>query len=490
MGKLYISDSTNKHRISKMFGKGLLVKVCRNIYISKNDIDDLPEIISQNILTIFTILNVRGNVAYSTALTYPEADNNTYILTSGRIKNITLEGFGFIKVYKANEREANKKHMIPIQGADGCFLPFPSRGILENFSKRKFDAKKISKELGKKKIKKIIELCQGDITKVDKFIENIKLVSKDVGFKDECDEVLEIVSQYSEEFMQNFKGYKYDVKRLDKLKEFKKILLQHDFNNVPTIDYFNERIVENLSFFESYFSNYIEGTKFTIDEAVNIMINKTSYDRHKDGNDILKHRELTKNETMLFDLSSEEAFLRTLKSTHLELLSHRGEIAGTFKEKNNQAGDRVFVLVDLVEGTLREAYQLVKGMPTVAKAILLTIAFLETHPFEDGNGRLGRLLMNSILKADGYQRIIVPTVLREDYILGLKSFTINSNYKALIRLFEKLFDVNGIINYDNKIEFLIEFLDGKNAFADSSDGNWGEARQEQYEMEEEFNFLL
>ena len=81
--------------------------------------------------------------------------------------------------------------------------------------------------------------------------------------------------------------------------------------------------------------------------------------------------------------------------------------------------------------------------------------------------------MNFILQSDGYKRLIIPTVFREDYIMGLKSFTLNSDYKALLRLFERLFDINASIDYDDSIENLILFLDRENAFSDSANGLWG-----------------
>ena len=41
---------------------------------------------------------------------------------------------------------------------------------------------------------------------------------------------------------------------------------------------------------------------------------------------------------------------------------------------------------------------------------------VDIHPFEDGNGRTARLLMNLILINKGYQIISIPPVLRQEYI--------------------------------------------------------------------------
>ena len=42
--------------------------------------------------------------------------------------------------------------------------------------------------------------------------------------------------------------------------------------------------------------------------------------------------------------------------------------------------------------------------------------FVFIHPFIDGNGRLSRLLMNTVLIQDGYMLAVIPPVLRQEYI--------------------------------------------------------------------------
>jgi fido (protein-threonine AMPylation protein) len=42
------------------------------------------------------------------------------------------------------------------------------------------------------------------------------------------------------------------------------------------------------------------------------------------------------------------------------------------------------------------------------------------HPFTDGNGRVARLMMNAELSAIGACRIVIPTVLRNEYVAGLR----------------------------------------------------------------------
>ncbi len=46
--------------------------------------------------------------------------------------------------------------------------------------------------------------------------------------------------------------------------------------------------------------------------------------------------------------------------------------------------------------------------------------FVFIHPFIDGNGRVARLLMNLALLQEGYNIVIIPPILRNEYILNLE----------------------------------------------------------------------
>lgn len=46
--------------------------------------------------------------------------------------------------------------------------------------------------------------------------------------------------------------------------------------------------------------------------------------------------------------------------------------------------------------------------------------FVFIHPFKDGNGRLARLIMNTVLIQCGYLLVIIPPILRSEYIALLE----------------------------------------------------------------------
>ena len=47
----------------------------------------------------------------------------------------------------------------------------------------------------------------------------------------------------------------------------------------------------------------------------------------------------------------------------------------------------------------------------------------DVHPFNDGNGRIARVMMNAELVATGATTIIIPTVFRDDYLQALRALT-------------------------------------------------------------------
>jgi Fic family protein len=51
------------------------------------------------------------------------------------------------------------------------------------------------------------------------------------------------------------------------------------------------------------------------------------------------------------------------------------------------------------------------------------VLITECHPFDDGNGRVARIVSNGILTADGQVRILIPTLYRNNYLAGLAGFS-------------------------------------------------------------------
>jgi Fic family protein len=70
------------------------------------------------------------------------------------------------------------------------------------------------------------------------------------------------------------------------------------------------------------------------------------------------------------------------------------------------------------------------------RAIFVMFLVSEVHPFADGNGRVARIMMNAELVAAGENRIIVPTVYRNNYLMALKALSQNGITGALVRMLD------------------------------------------------------
>lgn len=61
------------------------------------------------------------------------------------------------------------------------------------------------------------------------------------------------------------------------------------------------------------------------------------------------------------------------------------------------------------------------------RVVLGHFMFVYIHPYSDGNGRIGRFLMNAMLASGGYPWIIVPVDKRQDYMAALEQASVGQN---------------------------------------------------------------
>jgi hypothetical protein len=218
----------------------------------------------------------------------------------------------------------------------------------------------------------------------------------------------------------------------------------------------------NKAFFESYFSNYIEGTTFEVEEAEEIVFDgKIPPKRPKDGHDILGTFALVSDPNEMRKVPKDaEEFLRSLRERHRRFLGARPEVnPGVFKEKANRAGDTHFVDPGLVEGTLRQGFARYRELPPgLPRAIFMMFLVAEVHPFTDGNGRIARVQMNAELFSQGLGTIIVPTVYRDDYLKALRGITRRDRADLLIRMLDRAqeFSLLDFSDYPKVLRYLRE----------------------------------
>jgi len=228
-----------------------------------------------------------------------------------------------------------------------------------------------------------------------------------------------------------------------------------------------------LPFFEAYFSNFIEGTEFTVDEAKEIVYaDKVPFGRSEDAHDIMGTFQVASDDAEMMRLARDSReFIDLLRSRHAIILAARPDKhPGELKGRSNQAGSTVFVDPDLVEGTLVEGFGRLSDLDTPWERSVLTMFMVsEIHPFDDGNGRLARLMMNSELVAAKQVRTIVPTVFREDYLGALRRLSRQDDPEVLVKAMRFANDWTARIDFSDFDEAMSQMA-GTNAFEVPRDG--------------------
>lgn len=204
------------------------------------------------------------------------------------------------------------------------------------------------------------------------------------------------------------------------------------------------------AFYEAYFSNYIEGTTFTVGEARAIVYDgAVPAGRTADSHDVVgTYRIVADPDEMSRAATAADEFLGSLQSRHATLMGGRPHLAGLYKTQPNQAGQTLFVDPALVEGTLREGWRRRAELDTAwERAVYMMFLVSEVHPFVDGNGRIARVMMNSELVAGGQSKIIVPTGFRSEYLAALRRLSREHDPSVLIKAIRFLHDYTSQIDW-------------------------------------------
>ena len=269
-------------------------------------------------------------------------------------------------------------------------------------------------------------------------------------------------------------GEPLDVNRIEQFESLYAELATQEFPDYKDKN-LTPQAYKNFAFFESYFSNFIEGTEFTVDEAKQIITTSMPVPaRDEDSHDVLgTYQIVSSKEEMSIYPTDESHFLKLLRERHAILLNARkSKNPGQFKDKNNSAGNTEFVDWQLVTGTLKKGFEWYSLLQhPFAKAAYMMFLVSEVHPFLDGNGRMARVMMNVELNSKGLSKIIIPTVYREDYMLSLKKLTKTKESDAYVRMLSKAWEFSSTIT-DENLEDMENYLSSCNAFSFPSEGHY------------------
>jgi Fic family protein len=72
------------------------------------------------------------------------------------------------------------------------------------------------------------------------------------------------------------------------------------------------------------------------------------------------------------------------------------------------------------------------------RVVLGHFVFVYIHPYVDGNGRIGRFLMNTMIVAGGYPWTIIPVERRADYMAALESASVGLDIRPFAAFLAEL----------------------------------------------------
>jgi len=83
---------------------------------------------------------------------------------------------------------------------------------------------------------------------------------------------------------------------------------------------------------------------------------------------------------------------------------------------------------DAVRDCMPALFDLLSREPEPSVRVVLGhFVFVCIHPYIDGNGRIGRFLMNVMLASGGYPWTIIPLELRDDYMQALEAASVRQD---------------------------------------------------------------
>lgn len=444
-------DSNTSKQISKWVKDGTLKKLAPRVYTSR--VNDNPEaIVKRNLFAIAGHLFPGILVSHRSAFEFEPTKTGKFFLTYSHYRKVQLPGIS-LEIMSGPSPMAGDNQLAP-----GLFVSSQARAYLENLQQSRKpgpDSKTLTLPEIEEKIERIIRVREE--SGINLIRDEAKLIAEQLKMEAEFEKFTKLVSAVlntnpthklsSPIAIARKFGKPYDPERLTLFTTLFKAL-NEPFESRPDKN-LDAVSFKNFAFFEAYFSNYIEGTEFEVDEAKEIVSSgKPLPTRDEDSHDILgSYKIMSDRQGLSLTPSNPEELVQILQYRHQVMLSSRVKAnPGQFKDKNNRAGTTTFVDSELVRGTLIQSFDLYNNLQEpFAKAVYMHFMISEVHPFLDGNGRISRVMMNAELAKADQTRIIIPTVYREDYIGAVKKLTKQQDPSPYIRMMNRAWQFSASI---------------------------------------------
>ena len=260
----------------------------------------------------------------------------------------------------------------------------------------------------------------------------------------------------------NLKRKRAEVKLKERLEErravrdpFVTALSPSDLKELETLEARGELRVLHLSELDwnrfkeafTYDTNAIEGSLVEAKEVADIL-RKRKWPDDRSKEDISETYGVAEAVDYI-RRTSEHVSLKLIKNLHKIVFKNSKPFAGKFREKGVEVvvADAYGNVVhrgassQQVERMLRELirwyYRNKKKCPPLVLAAVVHNQFENIHPFQDGNGRVGRLLLNNILLKHNLPPLNIELKNRSQYYAALQAYEKDHNIRPTLELMLK-----------------------------------------------------
>jgi len=221
----------------------------------------------------------------------------------------------------------------------------------------------------------------------------------------------------------------------------KQVELLNNYNNKIKIHHLSKKEWETFVEDFVYNTNAIEGSTLSEEEVTKTLQKRiASNEEEIEARGVAKAIEYlkkTKEDLSLklllklhkFCFEGSKHFAGKLRNVNVIIKNSKGEIVHTGVPKE----ELIEYLEDLINWYKKNKQ---KFKPLILAAIIHN-QFEHIHPFQDGNGRVGRLLLNFILLKNNYPPINIMIEDRQEYYKSLQGYSKKDDLKPTLKLLIK-----------------------------------------------------
>ena len=177
-----------------------------------------------------------------------------------------------------------------------------------------------------------------------------------------------------------------------------------------------------------YNSNAIENSTLTLEETEKILL-QIDLDRFISERELFEAKNLARVVSYIDKRAKEQELgLEVILLLHKMLISNlRDDVAGRFRKDNefvrvgNHIAPNPKEIIERIEKMLAE-YNAASHENIIKRIARLHLTFEYTHPFVDGNGRIGRVINNYLLIREGFVPINIKFIDRKKYYEAFEEF--------------------------------------------------------------------